>query len=157
VLEQLTKQLQAIEKLSELLIESRVDEISQIQRAEVEPGAPSTDAFNVPISTDPTGQYETLPFEFRFASTTPALRTFLNKLSQSEWFFAVRYVQVTGETPSGTASDQGGPGSASASGTAASQRRAPLRVTARIDLVEFAPKPEAKPGSEKTNDSQKSG
>ena len=152
VLGQLTKQLLAIEKLSELLIESRVDEIAQIQRAEVEPGSSGADAFSVPISTDPKGLYETLPFEFRFTCTTTALRTLLNKLSQSEWFFAVRHVQVTGEAPTTSAGDQGGSGGASPAGTTAGPRRSPLHVTARVDLVEFPPKPPppaAKPSTRK--------
>jgi len=145
VLGQLTKQLRAIEKLSELLIESHVDEITQIQRAEVEPGTPGADAFTGPAGANSKGLYETLPFEFRFACTTPALRTFLNKLSQSEWFFAVRYVQVTGESPSTSAGESGAPGGASSAGTTAGAHRVPLHVTARIDLVEFPPKPPAKP------------
>ena len=147
VLGQLTKQLRAIEKLSELLIESRVDEITQIQRAGIEHETPSADSLNIPIATDPKAQYVTLPFVFRFACTTPALRTFLNKLSQSEWLFAVRYVQVTGETPSATPSDLGATGGASTAGSTAGPRRAPLQVTARIDLVEFPPKPAEKPSS----------
>jgi hypothetical protein len=148
VLGQLTKQLLAIEKLSELLIESRVDEISQIQRAEVEPGAPGPDALNVPISNDSEGLYQTLPFGFRFTATPTALRTFLNKLSQSEWFFAVRYVQVTGELPSGGATDQPGAGGPAAAGSAGGPRRGLLHVDARIDLVEFRSKP-AQPAAEK--------
>jgi len=147
VLGQLTKQLRAVEKLSDLLIESHVDEIDQIQRAEAEPGSPGMDALNVPTSAQSKGLYETLPFEFRFACTTPALRTFLNKLSQSEWFFAVRYVQVAGEPPSTTASESPTPGGAPSSGATAGQARPPLHVIARIDLVEFPSKPTAKPKS----------
>jgi len=156
VLEQLTKQLSAIEKLSELLIESHVDELSQIQRTEVEPGAPGTDTLNVPIATDAKGLYESLPFEFRFVCTTTALRTFLNKLSQSEWFFAVRYIQVTGETPSSTTSDQpaSGPGPTAAAGASAGTRRGLLHVTARVDLVEFPTKPP--PGSAKSGTKKES-
>lgn len=143
VLTQLMKQLRAIEKVSELLIESRVDEITQIRRAEVEPGSPSQDALEVPITTDPKGLYDTLPFEFQFAGTTQALRNFLNNLSKSEWFFAVRRAQITGEAPPAAT---GAPGSASSS-EAAAARRTRLAVTIRIDLIEFPQKPAAKPSA----------
>ncbi len=144
MLTQLAKQLGAIEKVSELLIQSRVDEVTQIRRAEVEPGSPSQDAMDVPISTDPKGLYETLPFEFRFTCTTQALRAFLNSLSRSEWFFAVRSVQITGETPPAGTSGTGGPSSAEASAT---PRRTVLSVVIRIDLVEFPEKSVAKPSA----------
>jgi hypothetical protein len=143
VLTQLMKQLRAIEKLSELLIESRVDEVIQIRRAEVEPGSPSQDALEIPITTDPKGLYDTLPFEFQFTGTTPALRTFLNNLSKSEWFFAVRRVQITGEAPSAATST---PVTASSS-EAAAARRIRLGVTIRIDLIEFPQQPAAKPSA----------
>jgi hypothetical protein len=143
VLTQLMKQLRAIEKLSELLIESRVDEVIQIRRAEVEPGSPSQDALEVPITTDPKGLYDTLPFEFQFACTTQALRNFLNNLSKSEWFFAVRRVQITGEVPPATT---GAPSGASSSDAAAA-RRTRLGVTIRIDLIEFPQQPAAKPSA----------
>ncbi len=146
VLAQLVKQLGAIEKITELLAESRVDEITQIQRAEVEPGSASPEALDVPISTDPKGLYKTLPFQFRFTCATPSLRTFLNKLSQSEWFFAVRQLQITGEAPVASTSGQGATeGGAPPAETSASQKRTRLAVVIRIALVEFSPKPEVKP------------
>jgi hypothetical protein len=137
VLARLQKQLRAVEKLSQLLIESRVDEIAQIRRSEVEPGSSSQDALDIPISVDPKGSYETLPFELRFACTTEALRTFLNSLSKSDWFFAVRSVHVTGPTPATEATT-------TAETTA---RRTVLNVTIRVDLIEFPPKPPAKPSA----------
>jgi hypothetical protein len=140
VLAQLQKQLRAIEKLSQLLIESRVDEIIQIRRAEVEPGSSNPDALEIPISADSKGLYETLPFELRFTCTTEALRTFLNSLSKSDWFFAVRSMHVTGPTPSAEASAPG-------AGAAEAARRTQLNVTIRLDLIEFPPKPPAKPSA----------
>jgi hypothetical protein len=137
VLTQLTKQMAAIEKLSDLLIQSRPDEISQIHRAEVEPGMPSQDAMDTPVSTK--GLYEVLPFEFRFVGTTDALRTFLNNLSQSDWFFAVRSVQVAGEQPAAPA------GANEAVVAAAAPKRTVLTVTIRVDLIEFPQQPASKP------------
>ncbi len=66
----LVKQLSAIEKISSLLIESHVDDITQIRRSEVESGG-GPDALDVPIANDPRALYETLPFEFQFHCTPP--------------------------------------------------------------------------------------
>jgi hypothetical protein len=137
VLTQLTKQMAAIEKLSDLLIQSRPDEISQIRRAEVEPGSPSQDAMDAPVSSK--GLYDVLPFEFRFAGTTDALRTFLNNLSQADWFFAVRSVQVTGEQPAAPT------GTGEIAAAAAAPKRTVLTVTVRVDLIEFPQQSVAKP------------
>src|SRR5882724_4200600 len=94
----LVKQLRAIEKITTLLIESRVDDISLIRRSEVE-SSNGPDALDVPIANDPKALYQTLPFEFQFHCTQEALRDFLNSLTKSDWFFAVRKVQVVGEPP----------------------------------------------------------
>lgn len=143
VLTQLTKQIAAIEKLSDLLIQSRPDEIAQIRRAEVEPGSPSADAMDVPASNNPKSLYEMLPFEFRFAGTTDALRNFLNSLSQSDWFFAVRSVQVAGEQPAAA-----GAGETTAAAEAmGAAKRTVLNVIVRIDLIEFPQQPAAKPST----------
>jgi hypothetical protein len=137
VLTQLTKQMAAIEKLSDLLIQSRPDEISQIRRAEVEPGSPSQDAMDITVSNK--GLYDVLPFEFRFVGTTDALRAFLNNLSQSEWFFAVRSVQVAGEQPAAPT------GANEAVIAAAAAKRSVLTVTIRVDLIEFPQQSVSKP------------
>jgi len=81
----LVKQLRAIEKISTLLIESRVDDINQIRRSEVEPSN-GPDTLDVPIVNDPKALYQTLPFEFQFHCTPEALRSFLNSLTKSDWF-----------------------------------------------------------------------
>ena len=136
VVTQLVKQLRAIEKISSLLIESGVDDITSIRRSEVESGT-GPDALDASITTDPKVQYETLPFEFQFHCTQETLRDFLNALTQSDWFFAVRKVQVVGEPPpppekaSATT-----PGSAAPTADA-TLKRAHLAVTVRIDLIEF--------------------
>jgi hypothetical protein len=89
----LVKQLRAIEKITSLLIESRADDITQIRRSEVESSG-GTDTLDVPIVNDPQALYQTFPFEFQFHCTPEALRDFLNSLTKSDWFFAVRKVQV---------------------------------------------------------------
>ncbi|HUJ10048.1 MAG TPA: Amuc_1100 family pilus-like protein [Verrucomicrobiae bacterium] len=141
VLTQLTRQLDAIQKISDLLIQSKPDEITQILRVEVEPGAGSADALDVPGNV-PKGLYEMLPFEFHFSGTKDALQAFLNSLSQSQWFFAVRSVEVVGEQPVTGA----GLGTEPVpSETAAAPKRTVLKVTTRIDLIEFPQEPAPKP------------
>ncbi len=130
VLTLLVKQLHAIDQISQLLISSRVDEINQIRRSEVE-NTTSTDLFDAPINSDPKALYQVLPFEFQFTCSGEALRAFLNSLTKSEWFFAVRSMKVVGEAPSTEKSSPGTPAAA----TPAKPVR--LAVTMRIDLVEF--------------------
>jgi hypothetical protein len=135
VLGLLVKQLRAIDQISTLLIDSHVDEINQIRRSELEPTG-STETFDAPVISDPNTLYEVLPFEFQFACSSDALRTFLNSLTKSDLFFAVRRVQVIGEAPSSDKAPAGGP--AAAIPTIA--KHAHLSVTMRIDLIEFPKK-----------------
>ena len=135
VLTLLVKQLRAIEQISLLLISSRVDEINQIRRSEVEPaGGANAEALEVPIINDPKALYQVLAFEFQFTCTGEALRAFLNSLTKSEWFFAVRSVKVVGETRS---TEKSSPGSPVAAASAMSAKAVRLSVTMRIDLIEF--------------------
>src|ERR1017187_9309198 len=140
----LVTQLRAIEKISTLLIESHVDDIDQIRRSEVEPTSGS-DTLDVPIGNDPKVLYQTLPFEFQFHCTPEALRDFLNSLTKSDWFFAVRKVQVTGEPPP-PAEKPGAtpPGGPPALAGVSPPKRTRLAVTVRIDLIEFPSKPAGK-------------
>lgn len=142
VLTLLVKQLRAIDQISALLIESHVDEINQIRRSEVESSS-GTETFDVPISSDSKGLYEVLPFEFQFTSTSEALRAFLNALTKSDWFFAVRRVQITGEAPvvERVSTAAAGRGAASAPPTPTVAKRTRLTVTVRLDLIEFNKKP----------------
>src|SRR5207253_5563565 len=94
----LAKQLLVVEKLSALAISSGIDNIIAIRRTEVEPGAPSTDALAVPLGTDPKGLYRTYPFELQFACNAKALQAFLNNLTKSDWFFAVKTLKIDTET-----------------------------------------------------------
>jgi hypothetical protein len=146
----LVKQLRAIEKISSLLIESHVDDITLIRRSEVESSS-GPDTLDVPIANDPHALYQTLPFEFQFHCTPEALRDFLNSLTKSDWFFAVRKVQVVGEPP--PAAEKPGTGAhgvAPPPPTAVSPpKRTHLAVTVRVDLIEFPSKPTGKAGSEK--------
>jgi hypothetical protein len=98
----------------------------------------------IPASNNPKGLYEMLPFEFRFLGTTDALRKFLNSLSQSDWFFAVRSVQVAGEQPAGMA---GGGETAGSADTTGAAKRTVLNVIVRVDLIEFPQQPVAKPST----------
>jgi len=143
----LVKQLRAIDQISTLLIDNHVDEINQIRRSELESTAGGTEAFDVPITSDPNALYEVLPFEFQFTCTSGSLRAVLDGLTKSELFFAVRRVQVAGETP---ASDKattttGGPVAA----VPTTQKRTRLTVTMRVDLIEFPQKEPDKKGAGK--------
>jgi hypothetical protein len=130
----LYKQLLVVEKLSELLFNSHVQEIKAIRRVEVEPGTASPDALDATIMNDPKVLHQTLPFEFEFVCSTETLRAFLNSLSQSDLFFAIRTLKVdTGSTTGG--------GQPSVKATEGGK----LVVTARISLVEF-PSATQKPG-----------
>lgn len=129
VLGLLTRQLLAVERLSDLLTRNRVQEIKQIKRVEVEPGTSASDTMVAPIANDPNALYRTLPFDIEFTCTTSSLRAFLNELSKSEWFFAVRSLNIDSESKSAE------------TGSAAGSDR--LAVTMSLSLVEFAgaPKP----------------
>src|ERR1035438_8626428 len=133
----LVKQLRAIEKISTLLIESHVDDIDQIRRSEVEPTSGS-DTLDVPIGNDPKVLYQTLPFEFQFHCTPEALRDFLNSLTKSDWFFAVRKVQVIGEPPPPAEKPAAAPpGGTPVPAVVSAPKRTRLVVTVRVDLIEF--------------------
>jgi len=146
----LVKQLRAIEKISTLLIESHVDDITEIRRSEVE-SSTGPDTLDVPLGNDPHALYQTLPFEFQFHCTPEALRDFLNSLTKSDWFFAVRKVQVVGEPPAPTEKQSAAAhGAAPAPPAAVSPpKRTRLAVTLRVDLIEFPAKPTGKGETEK--------
>jgi hypothetical protein len=153
ILALLVNQLQAIDQISTLLIDSHVDEIEQIRRSEVEASG-GNDTFDVPINDDPKALYHVLPFEFQFTGSGDALRAFLNSLTKANSFFAVRRVQITGEAPltEKSSSQPGRAAAPSAPVTTTATKHAPLSVTVRIDLIEFpntlpAAKGSGKPGA----------
>lgn len=135
----LAKQLKVVDKLSSALIQSHVSEITRIRRTEVEPGTVSGDALPVPIGTDPKTLYVTYPFELEFSCNTEALRTFLNGLTQSDWFFAVRFVKVESAVAAAAPAETDRP----AEMTRVAEGRV-LNVTVRVDLVEFTEPPAKK-------------
>ena len=140
----LGKQLLAIEKLSSLLMESRVDDITQIRRTEVDPGAATTgggDIVDAPIFTDPRGLYQAYPFELTFTCETKALRTFLDKLAGTESLFAVRNVKIERISNQATTGGAGArPGEAGGAAEAVRTfERARITAVVRVDLVEINP------------------
>jgi hypothetical protein len=141
-LDLLGKQLLAIEKLSGLLIDSRIDEITQIQRTEVDPGPQDPDALAVPIFTDPLGLYTAYPFEFTFSCDEQALRTFLNSLANAEALFCARTVRierVTTTISTGASTGTAGRPGAAGAPTEPSRtiERSRINAVIRVDLVEF--------------------
>lgn len=139
VLALLAKQLAVAEKLSLMAITNGVDAITEVHRTEVEPGPPSGDALPVPIVHDPKALYDSMPFELQFVCSPVALQAFLNSLSRSDWFFAVKTLKITTESVAGTTPvpEQALlPGQAPVA-TPKVPARTRLVVTVRIDLVEF--------------------
>jgi hypothetical protein len=147
----LGKQLLTIEKLSGLLIDARIDELTAIRRTEVDPGGSADpDALDVPISTDPKGLYQVYPFELVFTCETKALRTFLDSLANAEVLFSVRNVKIdralTTFTTGGSSGAAVRPGEAAPSTEPSKTfERARISATVRVDLIEFnEPAPPAK-------------
>ncbi len=142
----LAKQLLVVEKLGGLLIDSHVEEIIRIRRTEVEAGGVSQDELAVPIGNDPKALYQTYPFELEFSCDTKGLRAFLNSLTQSDWFFAVRSLKVDSTASTTTTST---PTPAAARGAEAETPvgagrtidRRLLHATIRVDLIELATAP----------------
>ncbi len=133
----LSKQLVTVEQLASLLISNRVEEISAIQRTEVEPGEVSSDALNLPIQAEPNALYQTYPFELRFSCDTPVLRSFLNNLMQADGLFIVRALKVETVAVQMKALDAlAATGETEPVGV---RRKRRLNVTLQIDLIEFTP------------------
>lgn len=120
IVTRLAVQLLVVEKICDMLYANKIIRLDQIRRAEVEAGT-SGDSLEMPVTKDTTLVYKTLPFEFRFAGTTEKLRSVLNGLSQSDWFFSIRSFK------------------AEAGGSEAGSQPGPLAVTMQIDLLEFPP------------------
>jgi len=139
VLTLLAKQLVVVEKLTKLAISNGVDNITVIRRTEVEPGVLfGSDTMPGSITEDPKARYYRLPFDIQVTCSEKALQSFLNSLSQSDWFFTVETVKIGTEIPVVRTSAPGTP----PTGTTAIPQYKQLLVTMRIDLVEFpSPKP----------------
>ena len=153
----LTKQLLVTEKLTQLAIDSGIEEITAIRRPEVEQtgatGGGGTDALAATIEDDPKALHHTYPFEIQFACGAKPLQRFLNALSKADWFFAVKKLDVNTETLTGSAAAPTPVRSVATTTPATPEKPAEIKrllVTARIDLIEF-PGPETKPekGNEK--------
>lgn len=143
VLALLAKQLAVVEKLVDTLLQSRIDEIHYIKRAEVDPGGTNNDALSVPVENDPKAQYHILPFEMEFAGTAQSLREFLNRLAVLDCFFTVRTLRVTTEGVTSEVDETGAPRRV----TGPASDRARVVATCRIDLVEFPTEPAAAPAA----------
>jgi hypothetical protein len=139
ILALLAKQLLVSQTLAVMAISNNVEAIGAIHRTEVEPGTTSADALLMPIVHDPKGLYDSMPFEIQFTCNAKSLQAFLNSLSQSDWFFAVKNLKIASESASTATST---PGRSSTSSSSVGAPGSPLErnrliVTARIDLVEF--------------------
>lgn len=142
----LGKQLLAVDKLANLLIQSQVEQILRVRRTEVDSPGQNPDALGTPISTNPQNLYQSYPFEIEFVANTQALRTFLNNLATSDPFFTVRLLRVDSTTTTSTAGGPGGPAIAEtgpAAGPMRTVEKRLLSVLVRLDLIEFTPPPAA--------------
>ncbi len=148
----LSKQLVTVEKLVNLMITNKVEEILAIHRTEVEPGESSADALNVPINNTSNSLYQTYPFELQFVCDTPVLRDLLNGLMQTDALFVIRALKIDStavklkslEMPSaGEPSAPNAPKPAAEPTGEVRTRR--LNVTLRLDLVEFTAATPAQP------------
>ena len=133
----LSKELVTVEQLASLLISNRVEEITAIQRTEVEPGEVSSDALNLPIQAEPNALYQTYPFELRFSCDTPVLRNFLNSLLQADGLFIVRALKI--ETAAVQLKSTETPAASGETEPLGVRRKRRLNVTLQIDLIEFTP------------------
>lgn len=135
VLALLSKQLAAVQKLTDTLIASRVDEILAIRRADVEGGGSGGDVLNEPVAHDPNALYQVLPFEFQFVGRQAALQQFLNALLQLDCFFTIHTLKITTEGVETASATTGGARPAPRVDQGPDKSR--LVVTCHIDLVEF--------------------
>jgi hypothetical protein len=132
----LAKQLLVIEKLSTLLIDNKVDEITAIRHTEVEKGA-SSDTLDAPISNEDKALYHTYPFELHFMCDTDTLRRFLNDLMQADSFFVVRSIKIdstASRIKAAAPTETETPGTPPPTPVLENQR---LNIILRLDLIEF--------------------
>ena len=145
----LSKQLVTVEKLVNLMITNKVEEILAIRRTEVEPGEISADALNVPINNNSNSLYQTYPFELQFVCDTPVLRDLLNGLMQTDGLFVIRALKIDSTAVRlkslDMPSEPGAPTAVKPAEPAGEVRTRRLNVTLRVDLVEFAAANPTKP------------
>ncbi|MFQ3670020.1 MAG: hypothetical protein SNJ84_01025 [Verrucomicrobiia bacterium] len=100
---QLGVQLVAIDRLANILIESRVESIRAIRRVYFEEparaGGPPAGEEALPgaILQDPLKLYWVYPFELSFRCTTPQLAQVVNAIASAPELFIIRFIQVENE------------------------------------------------------------
>ncbi len=101
---QLGVQLVAIDRLANLLIQSRVESIRGIRRVYFEEparvGAPAPageESLSGAIIEDPLKLYSVYPFELTFRCTTPQLARLVNGITAAPELFIIRFIQVENE------------------------------------------------------------
>jgi hypothetical protein len=156
-LEQLGKQLLVVQKLTNLMIKSGVEEIETIKRVEIEPlrggAALSEDALPDSLTTHPQEHYVSMPFELQLACGATNLQTLINGIATADTLFITRLVSLeqevlqkktdTAEAPLPLPGMTEG-GAAGATETKPAEPSAPdrpprLRVKIRLDFIEVQP------------------
>jgi hypothetical protein len=102
----LSKQLLAVETMTNIIIGAQVNALKAIRRtaeeddhAYVQQGAPGSGDLLTGHSIDIGGGiYTAYPFEIEFDATTDAIRKIINDLTQSPYVFVIRSVTVSNQT-----------------------------------------------------------
>lgn len=159
-------QLAAIDELSRLLIEARVQSLTEVRRVMVDDAgstgpvsAAGDEGLAALVVEGGGGLYRVFPFELRFAASPAALREFVNALARSGNFFITRFIvvenqknvvpkrsEITGQgaAPANLGGLPGGPGAAESRLLIPVLGQEALNVRARIDCIVWST-PDAAP------------
>jgi hypothetical protein len=148
-LERLAIQVSVVQKLTELMIENKVEQIESIRRVAIEPStviAGDDDILADSISIHLQEHYEAMPFELQFLCSADALQKLLNQIAAADkFFFVTRLVTIEQEAiqkkPETTDVTPGADtGTMETAPVIVTPDRPPrLRVKARLDFIEILP------------------
>jgi len=96
------EQLNVVKKLTDLMIESRVEQIYAMKRVEIEPLPPGVGRGGETLAPEaikfPSGKdYISFPFELDFACRASVLQGVLNRIATSDKFFAIQFLTIKQE------------------------------------------------------------
>jgi len=146
----LARELEALQNIVEKLIDLKVTAIGAINRLPLpEEQNPSPANQKKDVSTRPVNRF---PFEIAFEAEQQRFNLFLNWLMKAKQFFVIRAIVVQNTNPVGPPRNETGANGTQAATTAVPNEtpntkstlrviagREHVRVTARIDMVDFVP------------------